>query len=325
MSSPFKNACSGSSPRTSSGGGSTNGTPETRLTTFSPEDHSSKFMAGRSVAGLSTIPGATNPGNLGKSSTDKDPFISGSGKFKGDQKLSPMASSFQPFGLRTNNGGSVNAPVIVSSPGTFGDGTSDVTPQPTCTKGLSSPVSSAGSQASNDTQMGTFSTDTNVTRALKVYGIYGIVTVDQVEACIKVGQVLFILFNLSITLVYVLDLSKLHVCEAIYCTKTMLYCSHMHCSISCTNRVFSRSLCARLTAIQGITQLAGSSRLFRAGSEVLIRTSDIRDAQSMYNQIMTTHTEWSIEYIAPNIFSRVNYFYHAFHHASSSTDNISRE
>lgn len=87
-----------SSPRSSSGGAdSFKGTPDTRLTTFSPDDSSAKSAqllrgATRSASAtpvklsMSNFPGSTL-------SLDKDPFTT-PGRGKG---LSPTASTFQPF------------------------------------------------------------------------------------------------------------------------------------------------------------------------------------------------------------------------------------
>ncbi|KAI1454988.1 RNA recognition motif 2-domain-containing protein [Annulohypoxylon moriforme] len=103
------------SPRSSSGAAdSFKGTPDTRLTTFSPEDgstRSARVLGTLSHSSLETAPPTIKYGmnalqpfgqpglfNLGTSHADKDPFISSAGSsFKGNQKLSPTASVFSPL------------------------------------------------------------------------------------------------------------------------------------------------------------------------------------------------------------------------------------
>jgi hypothetical protein len=84
------------------------------------------------------------------------------GKVIADQKLSPTAAAFLPFCANSSVG---KPPVTAKAADT--------------TTSLLGTVSTA-------TQLGTFSTDTEVTRAIKISGIYGIVTVEQVEECFKV-------------------------------------------------------------------------------------------------------------------------------------------
>lgn len=105
-----------SSPHSSSGGADSykhEGTPDTRLTAFSPDDnsarsnkllnrtltlgtatsqdaHSHHFHSHNSSDGYSVAPA---------SGSDKDPFISTSSISKPDQKLSPTASSFLPVSV----------------------------------------------------------------------------------------------------------------------------------------------------------------------------------------------------------------------------------
>lgn len=94
------NQFSPSSPHSSSGGAdSFKGTPDTRLTAFSPTDGSAKsarFMQDI-CRSTSTTPPARHTGRSYLDPTspiDKDPFVSPSNR----TGLSPTASSFQPFG-----------------------------------------------------------------------------------------------------------------------------------------------------------------------------------------------------------------------------------
>jgi hypothetical protein len=85
------------------------GTPDTRLTAFSPEDGSARSNKLYSSLSLSSsapqplrFPGKSNEAfrsAIGQQTSDKDPFIASSASSKPDQRLSPTASSFQPFTL----------------------------------------------------------------------------------------------------------------------------------------------------------------------------------------------------------------------------------
>ncbi|KAI0883439.1 RNA recognition motif 2-domain-containing protein [Annulohypoxylon maeteangense] len=103
------------SPHSSSGAAdSFKGTPDTRLTAFSPEDgsaRSTRVLGTLNHGSLETAPPAIKYGmnalqsfgqpsmfNLGTCHTDKDPFVSSAeSSFKGSQKLSPTASVFSPL------------------------------------------------------------------------------------------------------------------------------------------------------------------------------------------------------------------------------------
>lgn len=93
------NPFSPSSPRSSSGGAeSFKGTPDTRLTAFSPTDSSAKSarLLHDICRSASTTPPVRSSGRGypdTSSQNDKDPFVS-HGHHTG---LSPTASSFQPF------------------------------------------------------------------------------------------------------------------------------------------------------------------------------------------------------------------------------------
>jgi hypothetical protein len=76
------------SPYSSQGGASIEGTPDTKFTSFSPEE----LKGSNSYAAAKT---ATTP-----LKSVHDPFFSTSTKAKVEQKLSATATSFQPFGLK---------------------------------------------------------------------------------------------------------------------------------------------------------------------------------------------------------------------------------
>lgn len=167
-------------PQVSSNCSSAGASPEDK-----PQAHSTCYMVGacshNSVSKTNTSPmdsqTPSNPSTLFPAG--RDPFINTNGQ-KGQQKLSPTASTFQPFGLSIQ--GIAAAPVVVSSPIIEPRKTSMSTPKKSRT-----PSSPTGSHSSfNTSQTGVFSTDTVVTRALKISGIYGSVSRDQVEDCIKV-------------------------------------------------------------------------------------------------------------------------------------------
>jgi hypothetical protein len=113
------------SPHSSSGGAdSFKGTPDTRLTAFSPADSSAK--SARALQGACSSASTTPPvravgrGFLDPASQpDKDPFVSpgyGTG-------LSPTASSFQPFGqpglVQPSHPGAIVASALSNNLGVF--------------------------------------------------------------------------------------------------------------------------------------------------------------------------------------------------------------
>lgn len=113
---------------------------------------------------------------------DKDPFVCPATKQKSEQKLSATASAFQPFMFRMN---AQNSPAAVQPHGYVS------TPTPTAyfqgTPGFMPSSANATPIKASNSQMGSFSTDTRVTRALRVSGIYVPATIDQVEGCVKVS------------------------------------------------------------------------------------------------------------------------------------------
>ncbi|KAG7290986.1 hypothetical protein NEMBOFW57_000993 [Staphylotrichum longicolle] len=103
-----------SSPHSSSAGADSykhEGTPETRLTVFSPDDGSVRSNKIPTALGLNapsdrsdhpahfhhvnTIEGLGNP----SAAAEKDPFVSSTTVAKGEQKLSPTASAFRPVSV----------------------------------------------------------------------------------------------------------------------------------------------------------------------------------------------------------------------------------
>jgi hypothetical protein len=185
----------GSSPHSSAG--SATGTPETQLTAFSPfspENQLNKSISERIGVAFSASP--VVPSGLRANimdSLDKDPFVT---QGKGEQKLSPTASAFQPFALRTGEGTSYS-PMVVQSPGSTATIRSAKMPREKLTN--TDPASPTSSQASGITQQGTFSTDTGATRALKVSGISAAVQVDLLNNLVlayrQVGYLLLAVFE----------------------------------------------------------------------------------------------------------------------------------
>ncbi|KAI1097269.1 RNA recognition motif 2-domain-containing protein [Jackrogersella minutella] len=114
------------SPHSSSGAAdSFKGTPDTRLTTFSPEDGSSRSTRALGALNASARDagpikyemnalqslGRSNVFNRGNRQADKDPFIaSADSGFKARQKLSPTASVFSPLPSAMVSRGSASEP-----------------------------------------------------------------------------------------------------------------------------------------------------------------------------------------------------------------------
>lgn len=111
MAQPREGSFHPSSPHSSSGGAeSFKGTPDTRLTAFSPDENSaksSKFIRNIGIVGHDTtpvrFPVSSYRGTA--SQVDKDPFLTApvpsALSTRPSQKLSPTASAFQPFLLTT--------------------------------------------------------------------------------------------------------------------------------------------------------------------------------------------------------------------------------
>lgn len=99
-----------SSPHSSSGGADSykhEGTPDTRLTAFSPDGNSArpnKLLAPLSLSGPvdHSVRFHVTPVNgfgIPSANAEKDPFISGTAIPKPERKLSPTASSFRPVSV----------------------------------------------------------------------------------------------------------------------------------------------------------------------------------------------------------------------------------
>jgi hypothetical protein len=110
-----------SSPHSSSGGADSykhEGTPDTRLTAFSPDGDSGR--SNNPLASLNLNVSSEHPVHFHGASADgfgpasaaaeKDPFISSSIVPKPEQKLSPTASSFRPVSVPLIAHGSLGAP-----------------------------------------------------------------------------------------------------------------------------------------------------------------------------------------------------------------------
>lgn len=198
MPSPLK--LSGSSPL--SGGPSIVGTPqdaEDGPRTFFPRilDQSLDTQLEFGYDDSSFLTAGTGIGVNTQGPQDKDPFISN--RMKGEQKLSPTASDFQPYALRltpqelsyplvvsnrlqpTKAQASIHAPSGISA-----------SLSATASSMVSDPISPTSSEGSSGvTQLGTFSTDTIVTRALmirSISGMYSPVTITLVESCVNVSN-----------------------------------------------------------------------------------------------------------------------------------------
>ena len=153
----------GHSPHSSSGlAGSSEGTPDTRFTAFSPEDARPVKTASLTITPLTT--------------TQADPFVTSSAKVKAEQKLSATASDFKPFAQNVSNvqtfdfassataalpGMVQNLKNLIGQMPGYGSQTSVAPPVP---------VKAAPQGTTN--QVGAFSTDTSVTRLLQVKTIY---------------------------------------------------------------------------------------------------------------------------------------------------------
>ena len=110
-----------SSPHSSSGGVDSynyEGTPDTKLTVFSPDENSAKPNRLLTTLGLDGpsshsahyhhIGPAEAFGNTSSATAEKDPFVSNTTN-KGEQKLSPTASAFRPLSVPLVAHGSLNA------------------------------------------------------------------------------------------------------------------------------------------------------------------------------------------------------------------------
>jgi hypothetical protein len=165
------------SPYSGYGGGeSTEGTPETKLTSFSPEDGRDKNFA--------MAKPTTNPMDH-----VHDPFVGTSNMPKSEGKLSATASSFEPFGLGLNFGS------LPSTKSMYSMAPKSAAPLPGTTQHLesiiaaeeNSPYRRAPPPAPLVTKLGFFSTESLASRHVKVTGIFLDDIRDRVQASIDVS------------------------------------------------------------------------------------------------------------------------------------------
>ena len=184
-----------SSPESSKGGGDSykhEGTPDTRLTAFSPDEtsvRSSKVMKLPSLrvpepAGFpAQISNAKPFGSIAGLQLEKDPFVSSGNTLKPDQRLSPTASAFRPFSNPLTPRGVVDTATPFE--GAFDGGVEGGSHHGTHHGTI--PVSSA------------LSTDLSLSRCLEISSLTQIVTVDDVEAYLAVRSLPCHVPELSLT------------------------------------------------------------------------------------------------------------------------------
>jgi hypothetical protein len=167
------------SPHSSSAGADSykhEGTPETRLTVFSPDDgsaRSNKMPMALSLNApsdhsdgpvhfhrVNAIGGFGDP----SAAAEKDPFVSSTTVAKGEQKLSPTASAFRPVSVPLVAHGSLNAP-------------------PGMNAGLGANRQLFAPQAT-----ARFSTELGVSRCLVLYSPSQPVTLTEVEGYLEVRK-----------------------------------------------------------------------------------------------------------------------------------------
>ena len=158
----------GQSPHSSSGiFGSSEGTPDTRFTAFSPDD-------ARPLKASNQDSDAAHSG-----ATHQDPFVTITARGRSEQKLSATASAFKPF----------NLPVATTGPATeLGFTATAALPGQIkklnnlidlCKPGNGSKYGNVtqsapiyGSQQGGANQQGTFTTDTVTTRCIQITNVY---------------------------------------------------------------------------------------------------------------------------------------------------------
>ncbi|TAQ90445.1 hypothetical protein B7494_g1292 [Chlorociboria aeruginascens] len=174
----FNPAMHGQSPHSSSNDAaeSTQGTPDTRFTAFSPEDaRAFKLTASASTA-------------TPLRASQHDPFVTTTSKSKAEQKLSATASSFQPFSFKVSSASSV--PTVAYGSASLTPLLSN--PVPGTVQYLDSVVAAHTSPApaakhTGATQHGIFTTDTGATRCIKVASIYQDDVLPLVNLSLDIG------------------------------------------------------------------------------------------------------------------------------------------
>ncbi|KAF4629910.1 hypothetical protein G7Y89_g8229 [Cudoniella acicularis] len=133
------------SPHSSSGSAqSLGGTPESKITAFSPDDCRS----------VNAKPMGIKTSNSPQKASQHDPFVTSA---KPNVKLSATASSFQPFGFRNASTGP-SPPILQAS-----------TLPPEAAEFFKNEILAV----SETTQIGTFTADTGASRYLKISSLYG--------------------------------------------------------------------------------------------------------------------------------------------------------
>lgn len=141
------------SPHSSSGAvESTQGTPDTRLTAFSPEDVRPPKGIKFGLASASF------------EATPQDPFVSSGSRNKIDQKLSATASAFQPFSSKASKDGPSYSTPVVAYGSLIGRGTEKTS--------ASQLVPLDDAQSSEASNYGTFTSDTGASRCIRMKSIY---------------------------------------------------------------------------------------------------------------------------------------------------------
>lgn len=186
MSPSSKAACQGINSYQTSGSGDhvDDASASTNVTSFDHTQRSEFQTQARPSVSPSTT-SSSGRQQSGPQHEDKDPFTSPGTKQKPEQKLSATASTFQPFMFRMGTQGSPQGPAsftqqagLPSTPFT-GHLQSNSLVSP-------SSVNETPMKVSNS-HTGAFSTDTRVTRALRISGIYVPATRVQVENCLQVS------------------------------------------------------------------------------------------------------------------------------------------
>ena len=161
----------GHSPHSSSDvAGSSEGTPDTRFTAFSPED-------------ARPIKATEHTATPQREATQQDPFITTSTKTKVEQKLSATASDFEPYSQNVGSAKTSNYAALYDGNGTaaaalpkVAENLRNLIDQMPGYKLLGNSAHQQGSakvaSQGTVTQFGIFSTDTSATRCFQVTSIY---------------------------------------------------------------------------------------------------------------------------------------------------------
>lgn len=162
--------------------------PKVKRRSFQPHHLVCKIIAyiafpgrGAEVPGQSQTFGSDSSDELTKPQSqheDKDPFTTPRAKAKSEQQLSATAPTFQPIMLRLNNQGQHDN-------SSYGQQDFNASAVNVRQHGTLEPVAAQLAGKAGITQ---FSTDTRVTRALRISGIYAPIVREQVESCLEVSR-----------------------------------------------------------------------------------------------------------------------------------------